>query len=199
MKIIISNRNLSQVLSAVATNRSSRILRRKSANRDIVVVNDAAEVHVDAKTHESEADQLQPRRRTVTLYFITNFIFIVGVFLLSFFGHKSGHNPALYLILLVALLSSPLLFVRSFTGPYMVLWIAAPFFFLMFGIGDLVAYLSDEPSAQVGHTSAILSYGEVGVLTAILSLFLGYAGAVRTLKSPTKIQSNRYHSSPTQH
>lgn len=128
---------------------------------------------------------MRPRsgRNTGGTYFLVlNFVFLIAVFLLALLGHASGHNPVLYLVLLVALLSSPLLFARSVTGPYMVLSISAPFFFVMFGMGDLVAYLSDASSVQVGRTDSILTYGEMGVLVAFLCLILGYAGAVGTLR-----------------
>ena len=119
----------------------------------------------------------------VAVYFLINFIFLIGVFLLSFFGHKSGHNPALYLVLLVALLTSPLLFVRSIAGPYIVLVVAVPFFFLMYGMGDLVGYFSDVAWFQVDYSGSMLSYGEGGILVAILSLFIGTVAAVHTLKA----------------
>ena len=164
------------MLSAVATNGSSRLLVRKSGfgHRD--------GIDRDVKAHVDVATQPRSRRNTVAAYFLINIIFTVSVVLLSVFGHKSGHNPALYLVLLVALLSTPLLFERPFTGPYLVLGIAVPFFFLMFGFGDFVAYFSDVSSVQAGRSGSILTYGETGVLVAILCMLLGYSVAVRTLK-----------------
>lgn len=115
-------------------------------------------------------------------FFLLNFISLVGVSLLSFLGQASDHDPALYLVLLVALLSSPLLFAQSIAGPYMLLVISAPFFFVMFGLGDLVRYFVEVPSLYVDGTSSIMSYGEAGVLVGFLCLMLGYAGAVATLR-----------------
>lgn len=165
------------MLSAVVTSGSSRLLVRKSefGHRDVI--------NRDSKAHVNEATRPRPRRNTVAAYFSLNIIFTISVFLLSFFGHKSGHNPALYLVLLVALLSTPLLFARSFTGPYLVLWVSVPFFILMFGFADFVAYFSDASSVQAGRSGSILTIGETGVLVAILCMFLGYSAAVRMLKS----------------
>lgn len=122
-------------------------------------------------------------RNGIALYSSINIIFIVLVILLSTYGHTHDHNPALYLILLVALLTSPFLYVRSFTGPYMVLLITVPFFFGMFALGDLVAYFSEIATIHSSKTRSLISYGEGGVLTGILALYLGYTAAVGNLRS----------------
>lgn len=165
----------------MAINASSRLLAtRKSAGPRQV-----------ALEHETPIDtgmtsRVGPRSKGTPIYLALNFIFAVCVLLLSFLGDASDHDPALYLILLMALLSSPLLYARSFSGPYMVLGVSVPFFFMMFGLGDLVSYFSPVASIYMGRSDALLTYGEIGVLVGFLFLILGYAGAVGTLKSVSR-------------
>jgi len=160
----------------MATNESSLV----PASRSEVVLNDV--VSPNLRTRENRAIRPRHRRHSTAAYFTINLVFIVIVFMLSLAGQDEGHNPALYLVLLMALLSSPLLFVQSLTGPYLVLVISTPFFFTMFGLGDLVGYVSDTASLYVTGSHTLISKGELGVLAGILSLFIGYTAAVGTLR-----------------
>ena len=131
----------------------------------------------------SEPSSLRPMSSAIVGYFWINIVFLIVVSLLSIFSKNTGHNPALYLVLLLTLLSSPLLFVRNLTGPFVVLVVASPLFFLMYGLPDLIAYISGPPWTLIDLGDSILTDGELGVLIAFLSLYMGYVGAVKTLKS----------------
>lgn len=99
---------------------------------------------------------------------------------LSFaFGHSNVHDPLLYLVILTAILSSQLLFSNSVTGQYILLWISAPLFFLMFGFGDLLGYLVPVPAIYHSNSPLLLSPAEAVILVSFACLYLGYVLAVK--------------------
>src|ERR1700712_2242825 len=82
-----------------------------------------------------------PRNNRFALYAGTNilFLFIVGI---AYALGGSTHPRILYLMLVFALCSTPIIFLDTLNGRYALLGCFLCAYFLMFGVGDLAALLS---------------------------------------------------------
>jgi hypothetical protein len=136
------------------------------------------------KVSVSSEIQFSPPLR-VALYIGIN----VGVFLLMLIGTavSSPTNPRfLYVILITALCSSPILKLERINGPYFLLGVYLAFFYIFFGFGDLMLTLAGRtPEVDQGP----LSETEAVILVSGIGLLVGYHAAVRAAKRKMQIQS----------
>jgi hypothetical protein len=91
-------------------------------------------------------------------------------------SQRGGDSRVWYLSALFALCSTPLLFVDRLNGPYVLLAVFAPFYFILFGMLDVVGILfgTYPPSMLAGSEAA-----EWGILAGMTCILLGYMAAVR--------------------
>ncbi len=83
-----------------------------------------------------------PARRL--LYILINIAFLLAIGCASV-AQGSDHAPLLYLVTLFALCSSPLLWLESLNGRYVLLAVFMGFYFLFFGMMDFLAVLTGGP------------------------------------------------------
>ena len=108
------------------------------------------------------------------LYTIVNGLFLVLIIALYLSGNDKDRNPSLYLVLLFAICSSPLLFVRETNGRYCILLISCPILFLFYGSNDILNYFINIPSYSFNANAGLLSKGEVAILLGVSIWLFGY-------------------------
>lgn len=92
-------------------------------------------------------------------------------------------NPrVLYVMLITALCSSPILKLERINGPYFLLMTYLGFFYLFFGFGDvMLTVLGRTPDRSTG----VLSPSELVILVAGLGVLCGYHAALRWVRPKT--------------
>jgi hypothetical protein len=111
-------------------------------------------------------------------YLLANVIFVLAVTVVKATGSENDVHP-LYLILLFALCSTPILDAKSLNGAYALLILFSLDYFLMYGALDvrtLVIGLEGEST----HTDSVISATELVVLLGCLLVQIGYRIACRT-------------------
>lgn len=112
-------------------------------------------------------------------YFVLNFaalILICAVSALNDFNLR--HDPLIYLFLLFFLCTIPFWMASKMSGPYCILVIFSPIYFIYYGFTDFISYIYPIP-AQDYVSGYSLSSGEIGILIAWISLLVGYISAVK--------------------
>lgn len=110
-----------------------------------------------------------PKRRFV-LYALVNLAFLLIV--AATYAMGDSQNPRfLYLFLLFALCSAPLIDLDGLNGRYSLLALFSLVYFVMFGVSDLSALAE---GVAIEHSAAILSAAEAVVLVGGLASFLSY-------------------------
>jgi hypothetical protein len=90
---------------------------------------------------------------------------------------SSPANPRfIYVILITALCTGPLLWLERINGPYFLLMAYLGFFYIFFGFGDLMSILAGMGSEG---SAGVLGAGEAVILTSGLGVVVGYYAAVR--------------------
>ena len=103
----------------------------------------------------------------------------IGVLLLMGAGaavHPSGNPRFLYVLLLTAICTSPILQLSRINGAYFLLTVYFAFFFQFFALGDLMRTLVGR---SMGGEDAILSESEMVILVSAVGVVAGYHAAVR--------------------
>jgi hypothetical protein len=110
-----------------------------------------------------------PKRR-FALYAVVNLAFLVIV--AATYAMGDSQNPRfLYLCLLFALCSTPIIDLDGFNGRHALLALFSLVYFVMFGVSDLSALAE---AVAIEHSEAILSAAEAVVLVGGLASFLSY-------------------------
>jgi hypothetical protein len=123
-----------------------------------------------------------PQRSRIGIYCLVNFLFLVLLLILNAFGSRSGHDPMIFVCLLFALCTYPLIMVKETNGRYCLLVVAGPIMFLFFGFNDVLSYCMELHGRFQSPESSIFTQGEMVILGGLSSLFLGYATAAKILK-----------------
>jgi hypothetical protein len=115
------------------------------------------------------------------LYVIGNLIFMITVAVAATAQDVTTVNVG-YLIALFALCTAPLLLLDGFNGRYPMLGILMLFYFLFFGMLDLVSVLvggrgADAPGLDTGD----LNSGECAILVGAVCILVGYCAAARAV------------------
>jgi len=110
------------------------------------------------------------RDARTTFYVSWNALFSLGVFVAALAG--PGLNPRpLYLGLLMAICSTPLLWLRQLNGRFVLLSVFLLAYFYFYGAADLVALFAEHVSTGA---SGLLSLAEITILAAALMAVGGY-------------------------
>jgi hypothetical protein len=109
-------------------------------------------------------------RNRRAIYVVANGIFVTAVALASLQQTSSG-GIVLYLCVLFALCSSPICFLHRLNGRYLLLAIFMAFYFLFFGMLDLITALL---GGQVPRTVDGLSDAEMGILAGAACVLVSY-------------------------
>src|SRR5271163_1368130 len=115
-------------------------------------------------------------RYRISLYFLLNAAFV----LLAAVGYAEGGFPdprLLYLILLFALCSTPIIDLDGLNGRYALLALFMLVYFVTFGVGDLTNLLTggDLPgSSPLQPSSGLLDKAETVILVGGILFVLGY-------------------------
>jgi hypothetical protein len=117
-------------------------------------------------------DGFLSRSRRV-IYLVANGVFAVVVALASV---QSGGGVVLYLCALFALCSLPVCFLDRVNGRYLLLAILMAFYFIFFGMLDLISVLL---GAQVTRTVDGLSQAELGILCGAVCVLVSYIVTAR--------------------
>jgi hypothetical protein len=122
------------------------------------------------------------KHKRVINYCLVNFFFLVLVLILNAFGASTGHNPLIYLCLLFALCTYPLVMIKETNGRYCLLVVAGPVMFLFFGFNDFLSYCMELHGRFQSPVGSIVTKGELVILGGLISLFVGYSLAVGLFK-----------------
>ncbi len=112
------------------------------------------------------------------LYALVNVTFLLAVVLASAAHGDTGVN-ALYLCLLFALCSAPLLLLDRLNGRYALLAILLAFYFLFFGWLDFLTVALGAESADTAAPGGGMSAAECAMLCGAACLWIGYLVGVR--------------------
>lgn len=107
----------------------------------------------------------------------------VGFLLLLVFGLAAGGDPEprlLYLALLFALCTGPLLYADGANGRYAILTVLMPLMFMYYGVPDFLRLVPDLGPPASGLSTGILSKAEIGILVGLSLMVLGYRTAIAT-------------------
>lgn len=115
-------------------------------------------------------------------YIVVNLLYAAGVIVATIVRPEAGIHP-LYLVLLFALCSSPVLFMRRWNDRFVVLAVFCGFYFVMYGLLDTVnlAVAVAQPSLSGAHAAVPgpISDAELLILVGGLVTQLGYGVACR--------------------
>jgi hypothetical protein len=119
------------------------------------------------------------RSSRLAIWLVVNLSFVVLVTLAA--AQRGGDDRVLYVSALFALCSTPVLCVDRLNGRYVLLAILAPFYFVLYGMLDLLGMLFGgyPPSIQAGAHVA-----EAGILCGMVCLLLGYFAGARLASVP---------------
>jgi len=117
------------------------------------------------------------------------YLFVISLFLIilisSVIGSNTRHDPLIYLLFLSILCSTPFLLTKELNGPYCILIIFSPLYFIYYGVTDLLRYYYRIPSYEA--TDGIqLTITETGILLGWIFLMLGYYLAVKIFNTKDK-------------
>jgi hypothetical protein len=112
--------------------------------------------------------------KRLAIWLIANLCFVMLVTIAA--AQRGGDERVLYLGALFALCSTPILCFDRFNGPYVLLAILAPFYFVLFGMLDFLGVLF---GAYPPSTAAGADMAEWGILLGMLCILLGYFAGVR--------------------
>ncbi len=102
-------------------------------------------------------------------------------------GMSSPTNPRfLYVLLVTALCTSPLLQIDRINGPYFLLAVYLAFFYIFFGFGDVMSTLVGQTPEE---SQGLLSAAEAVILVSGIGVIAGYQAGVRLAKRRTRMQS----------
>lgn len=127
----------------------------------------------DGRLSAHDGSERQSPKRYLA-FAVVNLLFGFTVASLELFGEPSSQPSTLYLLLLCLLCSSPLLLCDRFNGPYSILIVFTPIYFMFYGMGDLIAYV---PGMSLYHThrpDEFLTEGESAILLGAACLIAGY-------------------------
>lgn len=99
----------------------------------------------------------------------------------------SGEQRALYVVLLTAICTSPLLWMDRLNSRYTLLCAFFAAYFLYFGVADLFGLF--QPAASV-HTVPLLTPAEIAVLTGGFLVLLGYHATARQTRATSQSPAN---------
>jgi len=91
---------------------------------------------------------------------------------------NKAHDPLIYLVILTFLCSIPFLLAKELNGPYCILVIFSPVFFIYFGVTDALGYFFDLPASEFSRGLGITTT-EIGILLGWVCLIAGYYVAVK--------------------
>jgi hypothetical protein len=114
------------------------------------------------------------RSKRLAIWVIGNICFLLLVTIAS--AQRGGDDRVLYVSALFALCSTPILCFDRLNGRYVLLSVLAPFYFVLFGMLDLLGVLF---GAYPASTAAGAEAAEWGILTGMLCILLGYFAGVR--------------------
>jgi hypothetical protein len=119
------------------------------------------------------------RSNRLVIWLVVNVCFVVLVILAA--AQRGGDDRVLYVSALFALCSTPILCIDRLNGRYVLLAILAPFYFVLYGMLDLLGMLFGgyPPSIQTGAHAA-----EAGILCGMVCLLLGYFAGGRLANAP---------------
>jgi len=118
----------------------------------------------------------------VTINVVLFFVFVI----FSMMSKSKAHDPLIYLIILTFLCSIPFLLAKKLNGPYCILVIFSPVYFIYFGMTDALGYFFDLPASKSSRGMG-LTDTEMAILLGWICLIIGYVLAVR-LFSQTKLK-----------
>jgi hypothetical protein len=129
---------------------------------------------LDLKLLRENALQNTPRNNRLAIYAGANiaFLFMVGV------AYALGGSPnprILYLVLIFALCSTPIIYLDTLNGRYALLGCFLAAYFLMFGVSDVGALLR---GVSTESSTSALSITEAVICVGVAALVLGYLSVV---------------------
>src|SRR5687767_1105060 len=117
-----------------------------------------------------------PTTPRIGLYFSLStafFLFIVAAAILG-----GSENPRiLYLCLLFLICASPILFVGAVNGRYAILTVFLTFYFLLYGLMDVMSLIPAMGIRGSGGSRGMLGMAEAAILVGALLLIAGYCAA----------------------
>jgi len=120
------------------------------------------------------------------MFLIGNLLFVIVLAVIDVASGRNGHDPFLYLMVLFAICTLPLLFVRETHGRFSLLVVSCPILFVFYGVNDVLTYFMDIESYWRAPDDGLFTGGEVAVL---LGLSLWMAGYVLAANASHKTQA----------
>ena len=118
----------------------------------------------------------------VTINVVLFFVFVI----FSMMSKNKAHDPLIYLIILTFLCSIPFLLAKELNGPYCILVVFAPVYFIYFGMTDALGYFFGLPPSEFSRGMG-LTTTELAVLLGWVCLIIGYVLVV-TFFSQAKVK-----------
>ena len=112
-------------------------------------------------------------------YMLLNLFSFLTLFIISAFSDRQGHDPFLYVLILLAICSLPILFAEETNGKYSLLVVSCPILFVFYGINDILTYFFDIASYWQAPAESVFTGGEIAILLGLSSWMIGYVLAVR--------------------
>ena len=110
---------------------------------------------------------------------LLNLFSFLTLFIISAFSDRQGHDPFLYVLILLAICSLPILFAEETNGKYSLLVVSCPILFVFYGINDILTYFFDIASYWQAPAESVFTGGEIAILLGLSSWMIGYVLAVR--------------------
>lgn len=118
-------------------------------------------------------------KNRLIIFISLNFLAILIFASLSLFStSKLSHNPLVFLCALTLVCSFPLLTKTNWNGPYCILLIFAPLYFIYYGLTDVLRYIFPIATLEPRNNDW-LSNVEMGVLVGWVLLAFGYYIAIK--------------------
>ncbi len=119
------------------------------------------------------------------LFYITNTLITLLVIIALLSNKHANMGDAIYIVILGAICTSPLLFITTYRGTHSLMLIFLAYYFGAFGLKDITDLLANKPLSSV-LPDALITGGEVAILLGAACFILGYYVVSRLFPSGSK-------------
>lgn len=143
-----------------------------------------ADRNIEQSTPEIGASsfRIHQKRR---LFYITNTLIILLASTAMLTNKHANPADAFYIVLLGAICTFPLTFIKSYRGKHSLMLIFLAYYFGAFGLKDISDLIGGEPLTGLSP-NAILNGGEVAILLGAICFILGYSAVTRLIPDHNK-------------
>lgn len=119
------------------------------------------------------------------LFYIVNTLIIILISIAMLTNKHASLRDAIYIVVLGAICTSPLLFITSYRGKYSLMLIFLAYYFGAFGLKDISDLIANKPLPSVSP-GYFLTGGETVILLGAICFIIGYSAMSRLLPANNK-------------